>query len=151
LPMHAEPCRCFLRRRYSKQIQAQVVPLDPGEQFVLRARPLEVRPWRHPQWIDPGTFVQNLRDVSALFGYGHAQLVVFDGYGHWNRRRSFLASIFATSTPGTFLRSSIDLKAPFFVRYSMIRDAWERGRESMLSNSIARAWFTCSIGTSAAG
>ena len=33
-----------------------------------------------------------------------------------NTMRSFLASSFSASTPGTFLRSSMDLNLPFLVR-----------------------------------
>src|SRR5262249_4429523 len=65
--------------------------------------------------------------------------------------RSFLASIFSTSTPGTFFKSSIDLKGPFCSRYRMIAAACERLSDNPLSNSIAAALFTLIFGTSSAG
>src|SRR5262245_15014352 len=70
---------------------------------------------------------------------------------HWNIRRSFFASIFAVSTPGTFFRSSIDLNLPFFSRYLMIAAACERLRDNPLSRSIASALLTSIPGTSSAG
>jgi hypothetical protein len=45
----------------------------------------------------------------------------------------------AASIPGTFFRSSIDLKGPFASRYRMIAAACERRRPRPLSKSIAAA------------
>src|SRR5262245_30418692 len=70
---------------------------------------------------------------------------------HLNTRRSFFASIFAVSTSGTFFKSSIDLKLPFFSRYLMIAAACERLSDNPLSNSIASAVLTLILGTSSAG
>src|SRR5580765_7481817 len=38
-------------------------------------------PWRRPQWIDAGTFVEHFRDVTTLEQCVEPQLVVLDGDG----------------------------------------------------------------------
>ena len=74
----------------AEDIQAEIMPHDPGQQFALAARAvfgmhgravcgrLDGRPGRNPQGIDAGLLVQDLRDVAAFLEHGHTQILVFD-------------------------------------------------------------------------
>src|SRR5262249_48542186 len=104
----------------------------------------------HSVKVDRRLGIGTLTDQPRPHGVMKCRILVTRG-GHSNVNRSFLASTFATSIPETFLRSSIDLNGPFFVRYAMIAAASERFSESRLSKSMATALFTFSFGSCSEG
>ena len=83
--------RRFSLRRPAKDVEADVVPHDAGEQWRVAAeakhlavnrsverRWLDRGPRRRPQRIDACTLVEHLRDVSALGEHGDPNRVVLD-------------------------------------------------------------------------
>src|SRR5262245_21564742 len=82
--VHVHPGGRLFVRRWTEQVEAQVVAHDAAQQTaldtlsVLRmapsavARRLDRSPWRYPQWIHAARLVQNLRDMSALDRHRHA-------------------------------------------------------------------------------
>src|SRR5262249_20010109 len=81
----------LLRGRASEYVEAEIVTSDAGQEFGVATgaerrmlvriefRGFDGRPEWSPQWIHPGSFVENLRDVTAFLQDGHPQMIVFYG------------------------------------------------------------------------
>ena len=88
--MRGETRLGFLVRRWTENIQTQVVPHNAGEQTRIAPasvrvnvsgavlRWLDRRPWRRPERIDAGGLVEDLGDVSALLQDRHSEIGVLD-------------------------------------------------------------------------
>ena len=92
LAVHAQTHGSLLIARPAEQVQAEVMPQNAGQQLAFGVaavlmhvgrpgRRFNRAPGRRPERVDAAGFVDNRRDVAALFGHHHLQMFVFDAGG----------------------------------------------------------------------
>ena len=91
--MRLESGGVLSRRRPAENIEAQVVPHDPGEQMGFDSCPvrgvggrdvivrLDRRPRRNPQRADPCALVEHFGNVAAPLEHGQTEIAVFNRSG----------------------------------------------------------------------